>query len=395
MGEGVRREDTGHCVEVEGIMIYVCFLFIFIAASFFDINRNRTAIKAVTTFYILSIAICFIGLRYYTGADWSAYIKYFNNVDWSDKTYGFGYKALNIFSRSVINDYHFCQFLATVIFCLSIYWFYKKNSNYIFLSLFLAIVFYFSNLFMAQVRQSLAIAMLLLGSNYLIENKWVKYAACVFIATLFHITAVFALVCLLLKVHFPKFLQILLVLLGFILIRFPNITIQFLLLLSNFITGVYHDLIVGYLNSKKFGGGAELNSGLYFYAKQLLALFIILFYKPRSHLNIITVNALIFSVFIHNASISFAMLDRLEPYIGFYAIIGWTHLFDIEFIKKDKNVFFMTFFIFFIFFASSFYMARTRHGVSKLTGRDIQYQYLPYWNVFMHPENAHRKDWGE
>ena len=371
-------------------MIYICFLFIFIVASFLDINKNQTTIKAVTTFYILSIAICFIGLRYYTGSDWSAYIKYFDNVDWSDKTYGFGYKALNIFSRSIVNDYHFCQFLATLIFCISIYRFYKKNSNYVFLSLFLAIVFYFSNLFMAQVRQSLAIAILLLGSNYLIENKWVKYTACVFIATLFHETAIFALFCILLKVHFPKFLQILLVLFGFILIRFPNVIIQFLLLLSNFITGVYHDLIITYLNSPKFGIRTVSTPGLYFYAKRFLALFIILFYKPRSRFDTITVNALIFSILINSMSRSFIVIGRLEYYIGFYAIIGWTHLLDIKFIKKNKNVFLMVFFTFILFFSYPFCKEYT-HQV--LSGRSDSY--LPYWNVFVHPDGAHRKDWCE
>lgn len=89
------------------------------------------------------------------------------------------------------------------------------------------------------------------------------------------------------------------------------------------------------------------------------------------------------------------MLDRLEPYIGFYAIIGWTHLLDIKFIKHDKNVFFIVFFIFIVFFSIPFCRERTHHGISKLTGRDAQYQYLPYYNVFFHPEGAHRKDWGE
>ena len=374
-------------------MIYICFLFIFIVAAFLDINKKQTAIKAVTVFYILSIAICFIGLRYYTGSDWSAYIKYFDNVDWSDKTYGFGYKALNIFSRSVINDYHFCQFLATAIFCISIYRFYKKNSSYVFLSLTLAIAFYFGSLFMAEVRQSLAIAILLLGSNYLIENKWVKYAACVFIATLFHITAIFALFCILLKVHFPKFLQILLVLLSLILIGCPNIVIQFLLLLSNFITGAYHDLIVYYVNSPQFRVSTVSIPGFYFYVKRFLALFIILFYKPRSRFDTITVNALIFSILFSSVSRSFVVLGRLENYIGFYAIIGWIHLLDIKFIKHDKNVFFMVFFTFILFFSYPFCKDMTHHVLSELSGRDSKY--LPYWNVFFHPEGAHRKDWCE
>lgn len=376
-------------------MIYIFFLLLFVAASFLDISRRQVAIKKVTALYLMIIAVCFIGLRYYTGADWSGYIRYFNKVDWSDRTYGFGYKVLNILSRSIIDDYYFCQFIATCIFCLSIYRFYKKTSEYFFLSLFLAVVLYFSSLFMAQVRQSLAIAVLLFGSNYLIDGKRIKYAVCVLVAALFHMTAVFALVCLLLRLRIPKFLQIMGILLGFVLIRFPNLTIQFLLLLSNFVTGAYHDLIIGYLNSQKFGRGAELNSGLFFYAKQLLALLIIMFYKPRNNLDTIALNALILSCFIHNAAISFLMFDRLEPYVGFYAIIGWTRLLDIRLVKENKNIFFMVLIVFITFFAFSFYRNRTNHSVSKVTGRDLQYGYVPYYNVFFHPEGAKRKDWNE
>ena len=89
------------------------------------------------------------------------------------------------------------------------------------------------------------------------------------------------------------------------------------------------------------------------------------------------------------------MLGRLEPYIGFYAIIGWTRLLDIRLVRENKNIFFMTFLVFITFFTIPFYRELTHNGVSELTGRDSQYKYVPYYNVFFNPEGAKLKDWGE
>lgn len=367
----------------------------FALSSFLDLNKNLITLKKVMASCLLMISVCFIGLRYCTGADWFSYINYFNSVNWSDKTYGFGYKVLNIFSRFVVNDYYFCQFLATTIFCLSVYrFFYKENSVRFFLSLFLAIFFYFGSLFMAQVRQSLAIAILLFGSNYLIENKWIKYTACVCIATLFHSSAVFAMICLLLRLRFPKILQISLFLISFLVVPFSHTIIQCMFWLANFIPGELGKLTSVYMNSS-FGIGTGRYLGLFFHTRQLLALLIIIFYKPKNTIDVIAMNALVFSCCILNISRFFWIIERLEPYVGFYAIIGLTRLFDIKFLKDNIKISFMALFLFITFFFSFFYRERMIHGVSKVNGQYVQGTYLPYWNVFFHPEGATRKDWNE
>lgn len=378
-------------------MIYICFLLLFVFAAFLDIShsKNMLVFKNVTLFYLLSIVICFIGLRYYTGADWSGYMRYYAKVNFDDKTYGIGYKSLNILSRSIVDNYYFFQFITTALFGYSAFRFCKKFSKYVFLSLFLIIAFYFSSLFMAQIRQSLAIAILLFGTPYLVENKVLKYIFCIGIACLFHTTAIFAAVCIILRIRLPKILQIIFVLLGFILIRFQNLPIQFLSFLSKFIIAPYGNIIIAYLNSTHFGGNMQLGSGLFFYAKQLLALFIIVCYAPKTSFDYLAINSLILSCIIHDAAISFLMFERLEAYVGFYAIIGWTHLFDIALLKSNKNIFFAALFLFLLFFFFPFYKERTRSSISKVSGRLAQYSYIPYYNALIHPANAYRKDWNE
>ena len=249
---------------------------------------------------------------------------------------------------------------------------------------------------MAQVRQSLAITVLLLGTPCLLERKYLKYSLCVGLACLFHVSAIFAFICIPLSLKFPKWLQLIFALFGFVLIRFPQLPIKFLLLLASFISGIYHDMIVNYLTSSRFGKNIELGSGLYFYAKQLLMLFIVLFHKTESDNDNLFLNSLIFSCIINDAALAFQMFGRLESYVGFYAIIGWTFLFDMRLLRSDKNLFFAVFMLFILFFSIPFCKARTKNGIDPLSKRRYQYQWLPYYNVFFHPEEAqYRKDWNQ
>lgn len=80
-------------------MIYIGYLSLFFFATFLDFETKQRELKRAVQIILVTISICFIGLRYYTGADWSGYINYFNTVTWSDSRYQFGYKLLNIYCR--------------------------------------------------------------------------------------------------------------------------------------------------------------------------------------------------------------------------------------------------------------------------------------------------------
>lgn len=377
-------------------MIYVGFLLIFALASFFDISREEILLKSVSLLILFLITVFFIGLRYYTGSDWSGYINYFNTVSWDNNTYEFGYKLLNLFVKNTVNDYFFVQFLATFFFAFSVFrFYYKYNNQYLFLSIFLVLSLYFSELFMAQVRQSIAIGVLLFGTDFLLDRKWIKYCICVFIACLFHKTAVFALTFFLLCIDVPKYVRVLFVILGLILIQFPRITVDVLFFLSQFLPNNLQEVVISYLSSEVFGGTTELGTGIYFYSRSLLVLIIILFYTPQTKQDVFFLNAMIAGILIKNLSLGVFILSRIESYVGLYSIIGFTRLFEIRFVKEWRDIFCIVFCLFIFYFGIPFYAARTSHGISELTGRDSQYQYIPYYNVFFHPDGFYRKDWNE
>ena len=377
-------------------MIYVGFLLIFALASFFDTSREEISLKSVSLLILFLITVFFIGLRYYTGSDWSGYINYFNTVSWDNNTYEFGYKLLNLFVKNTVNDYFFVQFLATLFFSFSVFrFYYKYNNQYLFLSIFLVLSIYFSELFMSQVRQSLAIGVLLFGTGFLLDGKWIKYCICVFIASLFHKTAVFAFVFFLFCVDVSKFVWVLLIGLSLMLMQFPWIIANGLLFLSQFLPNNLQEVVISYLSSEVFGGTTELGTGIYFYSRSLLVLIIILFYTPQTKQDIFFLNAMMASILMKNLSIGVFILSRIESYVGLYAIIGFTRLFEIRFVKEWREIFCIVFCLFIFYFGIPFYAARTSHGISELTGRDSQYQYIPYYNVFFHPDGFYRKDWNE
>lgn len=378
-------------------MIYICFMMLFAFASLLDFSKNQAALKNVTAKYLFVILVCFVGLRYYTGSDWSGYISYFNNVRWNDgnSRWGFGFKLLNLLCKSVYESYYLVQFISSLFFAFSIAEFLRKYAKYKFTCLFLALTFYFDDLFMAQVRQSLAISILLLGTTYLLEKKWLKYFLVVILAALFHVTAIVAVFTVFLLHPFSKRTRIVTVVFGFVLILKPSLSMTALTFAAEFVPGKIGSLFRMYL-AGYFSRGAELTTGVYFMAKQLLALLIVIFFNPKNKNEHFMLNALVANIFINDFSIAFMMMARIGFYIGFYAIVGWTYFFDIKLLRQKKDIFAVALMLFLGFFiVPTVKNWLPTNQVSDLTGRPVHYQSIPYWNVFHHPEGAYRLDWCE
>ena len=375
-------------------MIYIGYLSLFLFATFLDFTKE-IRLKKITELIFILVSIFFVGLRYYTGSDWSGYINYFNTVTWSDQRYQLGFKALNIFGKQIINDYHFVQCIATSVFFISVVRFFSKYAKYPFICLYIFIVLYFGELLMSQVRQSLAIAILLFGSGFLFDKKYFQWCIVVFLASLFHFTALVAVAFVCLHVKLSNKMKILLCCVPIIIWVYPDVVFYFFETIAK-IPGKFGELVTNYLNLEQFNKGAKLNSGLYFFSKILLSIFIIISVKPKTTNENVFLNSLLVSMLLGSCVVVFKMVSRLESYVGLFAIIGWSNFFQVDFIKNSKHVFFMIFFLFVIFFSIPFIRGKLDTSISELTGRESQYGYIPYYNVFLHPADANqRKDWNQ
>lgn len=374
-------------------MIYIVFLSLFMFASLLDFSKKQ--LSQFVFFSLFFITLIFTGLRYYTGNDWSGYISYFNNVDFSDNKYEFGYKILNLICKTLFNNYYVVQFFASFLLCFSIFWFYKKNSEYKFLSLLLFIAAYFSSLFMSQVRQSIAVSILILGMKYIYNRDLKRYLIVLLFAALFHSSAIVALPIYFLFVSTKLIFKIFLLLLSLFFLCNTNVIGDCLALFVGIIPGRIGNMLENYVLSDLFNLKTELGSGTYFYAKFFLLTFIIIFYKPKSVTDHFVINCMLISCLITSMALGFSYISRLECYFGFVSILGWLKVLDISWVKKNKSIFFIVYLLIIIFFSIPYISARTATGKNRW-GQPMQYTYIPYYNVFFHPENAeYRKDWCE
>lgn len=377
-------------------MIYLGFISFFIIAAFLDLFKNQEKAQKIVFTFLFVLVLFFIGCRYYTGSDFKNYINYFWQAGWKNNEYEVGYKILNIFCKSIFPNYYLVQFIATFAFTLSVFLLYKKFADYVFVCIFLALSIYFRELWMAQVRQSLAIAILLFGTPYLIQKKWIKWTLFVLAASCFHITALVALSFVILTFKFPKQLRIAFCLAGLVFIKYPSLIINILTFCGSLVGGRLGNLVSEYAGNSLWANLPTLTTGTYFIARYFLILAILVFYEPKTDVDVLAVNSLCILQVLIDISVTFFIIERLSSYIGFYAILGYTKLFEIEFVKKDKRFFALVFLLFMAFFTIPFVKARLTNKVSKITGRSVNYGYTPYYNIFFHPEDAKlRKDWFE
>lgn len=366
-------------------MVYMLYFAIFFIASFFDFKSDK-CLRQYIVLLLFIYSIIFIGLRFHTGSDWFLYTKYYNVVDWENQKYGFGFKSLNILCKKIFNDYYAMQFLSSMFFIYSAFHFFTKNTRYPIAAFIISICLYFGDLYMSQIRQSLAIGIILLGSDYIFEKKLKQYLCVILCASLFHITALLAFPLYFLRMKLNKHIRVLVILFALLCIVKKAIPMQILNLIANFFPGQIGKLAIKYLSNPLFSHGSELSSGLYFYARFLLALFIVLFYKPKYAKDYIFINCLTLSCFIISFSLTISVVRRVEYYYAFFAILGYFKLLDIDIIK-NKHFFILYYMLFIVFFFFPF--AKYRKGSENS-------RYIPYYNYLNYPSEAeYRKDWYE
>ncbi|CZQ97135.1 Hypothetical protein Tpal_2104 [Trichococcus palustris] len=140
------------------------------------------------------------GLRYYSGYDFAPYYSFFHDLTGIQDVFNgkidaeSGYLLLNyLFLKLGLNFYAFILFFAFLSMGLLINFLYR-NAPYPSLILF----YYFSRFFLArdmgQIRGSIASIILLYSVKYMKEKQLFKFLVVVFVASLFHITALIFIV---------------------------------------------------------------------------------------------------------------------------------------------------------------------------------------------------------
>ncbi|MDR0763176.1 MAG: EpsG family protein [Bacteroidales bacterium] len=362
-------------------------------------KRREWLLIAITAF-----AILFIGLRYYTGADWNIYIKHFTQSASIGNATGFenGYYFLNKFLFLNTHNYYILQLLASCFILISAMYFFKNNSKYSIFAFSIFVLVFFGAL-MAQLRQTIALGFIFISARYIFERKFLIFLLMIIVACMFHISAIIALPLYFMNKNYGKILLVTLILLSQASFLYPQFLTSFVQIITPYLPGRLSVISTNYLTKATvFIQQQELQSGFYYIARVLFAIFLITVIKPKNSKEFFFINTLAVATCIKGLSMGMGILERFVDYYLIFGIVAYILLLSINIPKWLKFPLLLrtkplaiTFFII-AFFAVPFWRSITSDKISKLNGRPGSYRYIPYYNVLHHPDEAsQRKDWNE
>ena len=289
------------------------------------ISKNSLYLFAVFLFLLL-----FSTLRYpKEGTDTDNYFQLFDyinspfyQIEFSFKP-EYGYLLLNKAIGSIILNHQFFLLIINIFVLGSIFIFIKRYSKNIWISVLLFVFLGFFDSTMTLIRFNIALAITLHSYKYILQKNSVKFVFCIFVASLFHLTAWIFLIAYIianLNMHFPSVKKYLIFLLTLCIFYFCiNHFIN--LLFSGIIP--YYDF---YENNETFGiqDSTKIASVLEFSIIFTIVLFSFwIFYNKKKidNVNIILIYLLMIACYFTMASFIFTPIGRIGKYFAIGGIV--------------------------------------------------------------------------
>lgn len=183
-------------------MIYLLiFIFIVFCVYFYDIRENN--VGKTTSYYFIFLAFVLLStLRYRVGGDalfyedmyeylpdLSGYFLYMEHDNYLNyQPFWILFQAI---CKSITTEYVFFQFVHSVVFNLSLFYFIKRYTSkpFTYLAILFVSLLYFYFSFEIQ-RETLAIAVFLFNIKNLEEKRWIPYFLLSLVSFMFHISAI-------------------------------------------------------------------------------------------------------------------------------------------------------------------------------------------------------------
>ena len=179
--------------------IYIFVYILIVLFSIFDFSIKSQKKKGILL--LCSILIIFIGFRNESGADSLNYINYFKYdtdsfSDWKNRDPAYlewGFYYLSVILKSIFNN---IDFYFTVVSIITISFLYKTLKRYCLYPILGMCVYYSRFLIlrdMNQIRQALAITILIFALKYLYNNRRKAFVVFTFFSSLMHYSSLSAL----------------------------------------------------------------------------------------------------------------------------------------------------------------------------------------------------------
>lgn len=231
--------------------IYIFTFLLFSLFAYFEVRINLTEYNKNVLYVITFLCLIFqVGFRWETGTDWVPYYTHFLAAGSFEKIFidvllgfeiGYGYFVYII--RSFTDSYTIFLVIHALLYYLLVFKANELLSPYPFTSMF---IYYTSTMgILGSNRQLLALAICLYSLKFILEKKSKLFFLFVFLAFLFHTSALFFLVYYFLNRDFKKYFVISVLVLA-IVIGKSSIPAYFFSNFANFLGGASSDKTEAY-----------------------------------------------------------------------------------------------------------------------------------------------------
>jgi len=195
------------------VIYFVVFILLLIPVVKYD-WMAKTGGESKWYYFNLAVLVLLAGLRYRVGGDTLMYMSVFEECPTLDELKYFDFDTaqynplwyiFNAVSKSIYDDFFFFQLIHACIVNPIFFSFFRKYCpNYYFSVILLYYVGYFCYFNMEVLRESLCICVLLLGTRFLLEKRWLPYYVMCVLALFMHYSALVMFLFPLLFVFFKR-----------------------------------------------------------------------------------------------------------------------------------------------------------------------------------------------
>lgn len=315
-------------------------LFIYVGGKM-DTNNNDAIINLCKKIiYLLLILIALLipsllaGLRDYSiGTDVLTYGNYWFNkalfndfntyVNWAtSSSIGYLYATFNYIVSKFTTNPHWFYFIYNFMENMIVYIAIRKNKDILNVPIAMIIYYFlFYNLLLNILRQGMALALILLSVNYIRKEQNIKYFLCLFIAYLFHSSAIIGIslwiIFYVLKLNVGTMTTRRNFLIG-TEVLFSFLIIPVVPFLNNI--GIINNRYAAYINDNNIGGGFYQH--LLLLCLPILMLYFFSFRKEENYMYNFFFLVVLMSAILSFLTIRFAYLNRLIEYFDIIFVLA-------------------------------------------------------------------------
>lgn len=181
------------------VLIVLVLQFDYKSGGYKQVEFNNKVLTRYDLWYRITLIwfICVSGFAYNVGSDVPNYMReYYNfctvwNVNSLKDFFEFdnrqpGWVLLNVICSSISDNFVLLKFVVSIFVNWTVFRFFKKYIKYVFTGILFYAIFLYLALNFNALRQAVAVGFFLIGYDFLLDKRWIKYYLFAFLSFMFH-----------------------------------------------------------------------------------------------------------------------------------------------------------------------------------------------------------------